>query len=429
MKMPTRGRSGAPSLSAILLTILAHSAAAQEAVLQAQGYLRSAHAAYREADYLRYARDLQQALALNPASMVTRYNLASAYALTGRIVEALQLLEELARARVDFGMAHDPDFEALHGERRFVALLDDLERKLVPVSNSRRLITIEQNDIVPEGIAFDSASGRTFISSMRTGDIHVVDRAGRHAIFASIDDSRALSAIGMTVDLERNMLWCVGTSLELAAGFDRDAPASAGLFGFDIDTGSLQRKVMADPSSGALNDVAVAPNGDLYLSGTTLSVLSNRSDSITPLETGTSIAGSNGITIPPDGGRLYVSSYPVGIAVVELASGTVRFLEAPEHVSLYGVDGLYWYEGDLIGVQNGLAPWRIMRMDLDAEATAVSVQLIEFANEGLTPTTGAIVGDEFHYVGSGPAPAAAAGSAAELAPLLGATIVMSATLK
>jgi len=81
-------------------------------------------------------------------------------------------------------------------------------------------------------------------------------------------------------------------------------------------------------------------------------------------------------------------------------------------------------------VQNGVQPWRLIRMQLNDEQTAIThVRLIEFANEDMTPTTGAIVGDVIHYVGQGPQPDSVPLQFPEaIAQFAGKTIVMTAPL-
>ena len=56
-------------------------------------------------------------------------------------------------------------------------------------------------------------------------------------------------------------------------------------------------------------------------------------------------------------------------------------------------------------------------------------RLIEFANEDLTPTTGAIEGDRIHFVGQGPRPESLPMHFPDaMAEFAGKTIVMTAPL-
>ena len=417
-----------PLLTALLF--LVGTAIAEHPVAEAQRHQQQANAAYQAGDFEGFTRSMERAYELNPASFPTKYNLACGYARTGRADEALQLLEQLALAQVDFGMANDSDLASLRELPKFQRLVEALAASIVPISNSTLLMTIDQLGLSAEGIAHDEETGRLFFGSMRTGDIYVIDTDEQLSKFASVADNGSYSAIGMTVDSKRRVLWTIGSWFFMAEGFDPDAPAGSGVFGFDLVTGELKHQYLADMSVNGLNDVTVAPNGDVYLSGDVLHVLKAGADEIKPFTTAPDAFGSNGITTDATGKTLFVSSYPVGIGAIDIETGELRYLESPENMPLYGIDGLYWHDGDLVGIQNGIQPWRLLRMQLNDAVTAVTdIRVIEFANTALTPTTGAIDDGQIHYVGQGPAPNTAPSQFPEaLAPFLGKTVIMTAPL-
>lgn len=502
----------------------------QDGIQEAQNRLRAANAAYESRDYDDYVAHLQAALALNPASLRTRYSLACGYALLGEKERSLDLLRGLADLGVDYGIADDPDLVSLRSESDYGELLRRLQKNVEPVAASRHLVTVEEFGLIPEGIAYDQASGRTFIGSMRNGGIYVVDVAGRLSRFAGLGVP-GFSAIGLAVDADREILWAIGTATEFATlpdghpesgqtsgqtrtsterlsaespvdnksgesetsteipgrqsgtptagktgtptagqtGTSTDIPRTAdqlrgqtgtsteipgeseatenspagiatpaarrvaartGVFGFDLATGEPTSRILAHPSIEALNDVTVAPNGDLYVSGSALAVIPAGSNVLQPLTTTPSLTGTNGIVVSSDGATLFTSVYPVGVAAIELANGNARFLELPEDATLYGIDGLYLHEGDLIAIQNGTEPWRLIRIALNEPGTAVTaIRVIERANPHITATTGSISGNEIRYVGQGPAPDPAPSHVpAPLVPFFGQTLIMTAPL-
>jgi len=423
-------------LTYILFSVVAcvmlagHPATAQADAAAAQEHLRAAGQAYRDGDFAGFTASLETAVALNPFSLPTQYNLACGYARTGREEEALTILGSLVAAKVDFGMAEDEDLSSLHGNPDFDRLVSDLDAGLQRVSASEHHFTLDQLGLIPEGIAHDSKTDRLFFGSMRTGDVFAIDENKQLSKFATVRHEGKLAAIGMSVDHQANTLWVVGSSSFLVEDFDEDAPARNGVFGFDLESGDLVTKFIADESLENFNDVVVGASGELYVSGSALSVIRSGGEKIEPIDTSLPIFGSNGIAVRPDGKRIFVSSYPVGIAAVNPETGESQWLATPENVSLYGVDGLYWYEGDLIGVQNGVRPWRLLRMQLNAKQTAVTkVRLIEFANDDVTATTGAIVGDVIHYVGQGPDPSSVPGHFPDaIAQFAGKIVVMTAPL-
>ena len=69
-------------------------------------------------------------------------------------------------------------------------------------------------------------------------------------------------------------------------------------------------------------------------------------------------------------------------------------------------------------------------MSLSSDQTTVEdVKVIEFANDAISPMTGAIIEDRIHYIGRGPAPEKPpAHFDASLAPFLGQTVIWTAPL-
>ena len=382
------------AIAALLFVALSFFAFAADAqtqgpVAESQLHLRAAGRAYRDGDLRGFIDSLETAYSLNPASLSTRYNLACGYARIGESEKALLLLEELVDERVDFGMAGDPDLDSLRGDPRFGELVAKLAANTEAITGSEAFLTFNQFGLIPEGIAADTETGRLFFSSMRTGEVYVVDGDGRVARFASVDAESRLSAIGLAVDRERGLLWAIGSAFDLAENFNIQSADFSGLFGFDLESGELAREYRVQGSDFGLNDLTVAPDGSIFVSGGALHYLDPVQDRLLPFETTTEIFGSNGITTDTSGETLFVASYPVGIAAVDPDSGEARFLEVPDGITLYGIDGLYWYDDSLIAVQNGARPWRLIRLHIDeARLRVTDVDVIELGNEASTPTTG-----------------------------------------
>lgn len=418
-----------PVLLLIAATI-AHPVAAQTGVAESQPHIQDAIAARNAGDYVAFTAALEKAFALNSASYYTRHNLARGYAQSGRPDRAFQMLGQLADAQVDFGVADDALLEPLRDDPRFDQLVERLAEVTTPLERSAHYYTVQRGDLVAEGIAWDAQTRRLFFGSMRNGEVYVLDENSQLSKFAEVSHEGPLAAIGMTVDFERQLLWVIGTGFFLAEGFDEDAPVWSGVFGFALATGELQHKYMRKDVGQGYNDVTVAPNGDLYLSGSDMGLVVAGGDAIEDLPLSEPVFGSNGIAVTADGRHLIASSYPAAIAVVRLADFETWFLPSPENVPLYGIDGMYLHQGDLIAVQNGVRPWRLMRFELNDQLTAITgSRQLEFAHPASVPTTGAIVGDEIHYIGQAPAPAEPPSHLPPaLHPFFGATVIMTAPL-
>ena len=61
-----------------------------------------------------------------------------------------------------------------------------------------------------------------------------------------------------------------------------------------------------------------------------------------------------------------------GIANIDLSTGAATRLPQPDTVVTAGCDGLYWYRGDLVGIQNVTNPGRVIRIALTDQGTRIS---------------------------------------------------------
>ena len=68
-----------------------------------------------------------------------------------------------------------------------------------------------------------------------------------------------------------------------------------------------------------------------------------------------------------------------------------------------GIDGLYWHEGDLFGVQNVTNPGRVVRIaltDKGSRIAGLTVLQSHHHPEFNEPTTGAIASGALHVIGN-----------------------------
>ena len=419
------------ALGSLLMAPAAETYAQDNPVAESQVHRREANQAYQAGDYEAFTRSMESALGLNPASLTTRFDLARGYARTGQPAKALELLRELTAARADFDMANNEDLATLLELEDFQRLVAELEAGIRPVIASADYYRFDQLGLIPEGIAHDAETDRLFFGSMRTGDVYALDGQKQLSKFADVNAGTGRSAIGMTVDRRRNVLWVVGTSFFMAENFDAERPTNSGLFAFDLASGALKHEYLIAEGGFGLNDVALGPNGEVYASGQDLHVLDAERDALVPLVTEPAVFGSNGIAAHPNGQALVFSSYPVGLGVIDLTTRSMRFLDTPGGTSLYGIDGMYWYDDGVVAIQNGIEPWRLLKLTVDDDLTAVTdVRTIEIAAPAATPTTGAIVGDIIHYIGQADSPENIPTQYPEsLAPFTGKTLIRTAPLK
>ena len=77
-----------------------------------------------------------------------------------------------------------------------------------------------------------------------------------------------------------------------------------------------------------------------------------------------------------------------------------RAKQSAEPVSLFGIDGLYRYGDELIAIQNGIRPNRVIALALGSDGISIAASriLARELPEFDEPTLGTVVGDQFYFV-------------------------------
>jgi len=340
---------------------------------------------------------LEKMHATAPDNGAIMYELAVAETGVGRHADAIRWLQKAAAA----GYAFDPTNPAFKPLSKFEDF-KELERRLSeppPAHTSALAFRITQPDLIPEGIAWDPVGRSLYVGSLYKKKIVRVGPDGAVRDFVRSGQDGLWTVLGMTVDEKRRTLWVVSA----ADGREGEAAGSSGLFAFDLETGSLRGKhVLGGPSEKHLfNDLVMTPDGDIYLTDSAAGAiwrLPNQASALEKFLPPGTFDYPNGLAF--DRGRLYVADFVKGVSIVDLETRTVRPLRHARDVSLHDIDGLYFYKGSLVAIQNGPGMERVALFRLNPSGEGVeAVRIIESRNPDFrTPTTGAIVGSELFYL-------------------------------
>lgn len=376
---------------------------------EARAAYRRAVAAYRSHDIAAARREMQHASDAWPTQQAYLESGAGLAALARDTADVARWLDRLADLGVGAAVSHDTMFRAFAGAVVFDAAAARLAVATAPSVRSHVRLTVSDTMLQPEGVAFDARAERWFIGSVRQRRIIVVERDGTtHDFFPPAADGVG-GVFGMAVDAARRTLWVATTSLARMRGFVATDSGRVGVYGYDLDSGRRRRSVWAPRDSSVhhtFGDVAVAPNGDVYVSDSEapwIFVLPLGGDSLVRFATHPLFRSLQGMAITPDGKTMYAADYSHGLLRIDLGSRSVTLLRTPRNVTTLGVDALYLHRGSLVGVQNGVTPARVVRFCLDADGRGVSRLEMVDRNPGVAdePTLGTLVGDSLFYVATG----------------------------
>ncbi len=215
------------------------------------------------------------------------------------------------------------------------------------------------------------------------------------------DRSGMANVSGMVWDEERQSIWIASGNID---GSKEGGRGFSGLYRMVGVEG--ERNLIPAPEGVNSSDLAVGPDGTLYTSdpiGGGVYKASLGQEQLEALVAPGTFRSPQGLATSEDNSRLYVSDYRYGIAIVDLADGSVSRLASDIPIILDGVDGLWRYGHELIAVQNGTSPMRISAFELSKDGTRVTGhRILEQAHSDWTePLSGSIDGDALIYIGNG----------------------------
>jgi streptogramin lyase len=310
-------------------------------------------------------------------------------------------------AYADLGLGRDlspPEFDftrALPTFKRLAARHDDNRSPLVRSDIVRQL---HDSTFWPEGIDYDPVDRSYYLAGVRHGTVARVDSSGGVTQLWPGDSLRLGAVMGVRVDRTQRILWVTTSGVPQNATFQPRDTALASLLKVDLASGRILRvwDFPVAPGGHVLGDLAIGPEGDIWISDSMQPVLYRLRNNTETIESYRSplFRSLQGVAPSPDGSKLFIADFSHGLLRMDLPSGNVSRLGDVPHSTSLGCDGLAWYHGSIIAVQNGVIPARVVRFHLAKGERAIErVEVIDrnvaIADE---PTIGTIVGDRFVYV-------------------------------
>lgn len=331
------------------------------------------------------------------------FALARADAALGRTEDALAWLQTFAASGLTRDVANDSALAPLRQAPGWAAIAERIAANARPVSTAQPAFTLPDSAFMPEGIAFDPRTRRFFLSSLRSGRILAYAPDGGFADFVPAGRDGQWAVLGIAVDTITRTLWATTHAAPYFTGYTAADSGKSAVLAYDLDTGTLRRRY-TPPSDGRhqLGDIAVAPDGDVFVSDADEGVVYRieRGEEEMEAFAQDELVSPQGLAFSSDGRRVFVADYVRGVASVERESGELQWVPAADSVAVSGIDGLLRVGHRLIAVQNGVAPKRVveLRMD-DAEQRITGWRALESATPLLTePTHAVLVGGEVFFV-------------------------------
>lgn len=391
-------------LPCLMAVVAAPAAAQDDPILGSRVAYQEAVRAYQHHDVPAFLTHAREAERLRPDHGGVIYTVASAYALSGDTTGALAMLRRFAALGYVADIAADSDLASLRSLAGFAAVRRTLAKNAEPIVRASRAFTLPERDLLTEGIAYDSVTRAFFVGSVHRRQIFRVSQAGRVSVLVPAAPG-LLAPLGMRVDPARHILWVAATAVPQMEGYDTVEAGRSGIFAFDLRTGALRGRYLIPPDSQAhaLGDVILTRAGDVYATdsrGPEIYRVRAGRDSIERFLTSPLLLSAQGMAFDPAERTMFVADYSRGLLRVDLASRAVRPVTADDGLLVLGIDGLYRMGPDLIGIQNGVEPCRVIRLHLGPGGDRVTgTEVLERARPDYSePTLGVMVGRTLYYI-------------------------------
>ncbi len=363
-------------LALLLVFTTVHAVPAQRAdsAATARRLMRGAAAVLQRGDTTAAADSVLAAARAWPAQ--SSYWLAAARwnAVAHRPEVALDALTTLVALGAGW-QRDDPRLASLAREARYAALQPPSAEV-----RSRVVVTLPDADFHPEGVAWDARSKRLFVGSVHRGSVVVIGADSTVTTFVPAGTAGMRAVLGVLADTARNLLFVSSADVPERDGGVASPRAASSVLAFSLTSGALVRQwgFPEDGHQHLIGELVLAPDGTVWGTDSEHPALyrvpmSAAAARLEPLAfSHRDWVSLQGLAFSADGQQAWIADWTTGLYHLDLVRGVVTPVAAPSGGTLLGIDGQYRRgPGQLIGIQNGIAPHRIVALELDAGGMAV----------------------------------------------------------
>jgi len=401
-----------PLLLLVLALLMGQLSLAQESdAAKAMALAREAAEAAAGGDLATYLARMKEAVALRPDFPRMLVNLAAAQVANDLPEEAVATLEQLAVLGLSSPVEKSAEFVAVRDRRDFQAVARKLAANLQSKGQGQIAFSLREVTGLIEGIAWREKTGDFFFGDVNGRAVWRRKPDGSLQRF-SPDGDELLGVFGLAVDEIGGALWLATAAVPAMSGFAPEMDGMAALVQLDLDSGVV-REIVAVPHAGGgggshvFGDLALGRDGSVFVTDSGAPIIWHLAPGAHALELlveSEEFISLQGIVVSREGTELVVADHANGLLAIDLGSRSIRRLEAPPHTTLIGLDGLALaLNGDVVAIQNGLRPNRVLRIGLSANAGQIEgVEVLESGHLTMAaPSLGCIAVDgQFFYIGN-----------------------------
>lgn len=363
-----------------------------------------AQQAERSEDWQAAARIWKRLTVLRPQRGDYLYNAAAMYALADQKSQAYDALLKLQASGYGYRLAEDQRFRNIQGTEVWDYLVTLNDGALdVPFGEGAVAFELPASDLLLDSMAYDPLGKAFLFGSARDGKVYRRKADGSLEAWTEPDPEHGGAVTAMAVDARSNILWVATAAIPHFQGFHAARAGKAALVRYDLRNGRRQAAYAFpdDRLPHVPSVLAVAGNGQLFIGeGLRGQLFQFDGEQIKPLLAEPRLGGIRGLVLSASGKILYFADVDQGVFGLDLTRSSAFDLKLPNNVVLAGIEGLYGYEDQLLAVQSGMTPRRVMRLQLAEDGMSVAQGTpIEANNPAFeAPTWGVVKDDDLFFI-------------------------------
>lgn len=353
---------------------------------------KDARASWLEGDFTTYEKLSSQILAWSkdPAVALRRSVALSAL---GRSHECERILADLVACGLTYKVDTIGILQKKLGNEKLNFWNASFQNNLHSKDNSDTVAVLPDSHLIPEGIT-NNKNGQLLIGSLAQWKI-ISLKKDRVSEFIKTGHGGMWSVVGIKCYQPANELWvCSASEVDSAKG-------SSGLFCFDLTTGQIKNRFVVGNTDGEhfFNDLDISSGGDVFLTDSkagTVFLYDRERNSFAPYLK--AFVYPNGIALDEKRKKMYVAD-ATGIQIVDLSDKSLSSLSDGGITYTTGIDGLYFFNGDLVAIQDtGLQDDRVVRFSMKGDTIRKVAVLQGMRQDFKIPTTGTFMDGYFYYI-------------------------------
>ena len=358
-------------------------------------------------DYTNYETVLKRLVELRPFNPDLQFLLVKAYALQDKKSEAYNTLIEMQKAGLSYPVGDNKDFDNIRGTGVFGYIEENMIANANPYGEGVKAFEISQNysGMLFENFAHDKAADRFLLGSARSGDIYQYSEKNGFKSF--IDKGNPATGpwgvIDLVADNKADLLWVASATLPHYSGTTQANFGRAMISKYRLSSGELLKNYAMSGNNQPMlfNNLHITDGQNLYFMNAFSNELFRIKKGTETVEPLLSLRGLNtlkAITSNDKETLLYLSDFELGLFVVNLETLQLAPLNPSGKGFFAGINDLFYDNGDLIAIQSGVKPARLMRYVLKEDLLLVNMFPIEASNENFKALgNGVLVGEHVYY--------------------------------